>query len=46
MPHANVNHRWPYLRWSFATPEFHPWHHTSDDEGIDKNFAVFHPLLG
>ncbi|NRD51658.1 sterol desaturase family protein [Corallococcus exiguus] len=39
--HANVNHRWPYLRWIFATPEFHHWHHTSDDEGIDKNFAVF-----
>ncbi len=39
--HANVNHRWPYLRWVFATPEFHHWHHTSDEEGIDKNFAVF-----
>jgi sterol desaturase/sphingolipid hydroxylase (fatty acid hydroxylase superfamily) len=39
--HANVRHRWPYLRWVFATPEFHHWHHTSDEEGIDKNFAVF-----
>jgi sterol desaturase/sphingolipid hydroxylase (fatty acid hydroxylase superfamily) len=39
--HANVNHRWPYLRRVFATPEFHHWHHTSDEEGIDKNFAVF-----
>ncbi|AGC43914.1 hypothetical protein MYSTI_02598 [Myxococcus stipitatus DSM 14675] len=39
--HANVSHRWPYLRWLFATPEFHHWHHTSDEEGIDKNFAVF-----
>ncbi len=39
--HANVNHRWPGLRWIFATPEFHHWHHTSDEEGIDKNFAVF-----
>jgi sterol desaturase/sphingolipid hydroxylase (fatty acid hydroxylase superfamily) len=39
--HANVNHRWPYLRWFIATPEFHHWHHTSDEEGIDKNFAVF-----
>jgi sterol desaturase/sphingolipid hydroxylase (fatty acid hydroxylase superfamily) len=38
--HANVNHRWPYLRWLIATPEFHHWHHTSDEEGIDKNFAV------
>ena len=39
--HANVRHRWPYLRWFLATPEFHHWHHTSDEEGIDKNFAVF-----
>jgi sterol desaturase/sphingolipid hydroxylase (fatty acid hydroxylase superfamily) len=39
--HANVRHRWPYLRWAIATPEFHHWHHTSDEEGIDKNFAVF-----
>jgi sterol desaturase/sphingolipid hydroxylase (fatty acid hydroxylase superfamily) len=39
--HANVRHRWPGLRWIFATPEFHHWHHTSDEEGIDKNFAVF-----
>ena len=39
--HANVNHRWPVLRQIVATPEFHHWHHTSDEEGIDKNFAVF-----
>jgi len=39
--HANVRHRWPYVRWIIATPEFHHWHHTSDEEGIDKNFAVF-----
>lgn len=39
--HANVNHRWPYLRWILTTPEFHHWHHTSDEEGIDKNFAAF-----
>jgi sterol desaturase/sphingolipid hydroxylase (fatty acid hydroxylase superfamily) len=39
--HANVRHRWPGLRWVLATPEFHHWHHTSDEEGIDKNFAVF-----
>lgn len=43
--HANVNHRWPVIRWIFATPEFHHWHHTSDEEGIDKNFAVFLSFL-
>jgi sterol desaturase/sphingolipid hydroxylase (fatty acid hydroxylase superfamily) len=39
--HANVSHRWPGLRWVLTTPEFHHWHHTSDEEGLDKNFAAF-----
>ncbi|MFM9969912.1 MAG: sterol desaturase family protein [Burkholderiales bacterium] len=42
--HANLRARWPRLRWLIATPEFHHWHHTSDEEGIDKNFAVILPL--
>ena len=43
--HANVRLRWPRLRWLITTPEFHHWHHTSDEEGIDKNFAAFLPLI-
>ena len=43
--HANVRLRMPGLRWVIATPEFHHWHHTSDEEGIDKNFAAFLPLF-
>ena len=39
--HANVRWRFPYLRWVLSTPEYHHWHHTSDEEGIDKNFASF-----
>jgi sterol desaturase/sphingolipid hydroxylase (fatty acid hydroxylase superfamily) len=42
--HANVRWRWPGLRWVIATPEFHHWHHTSDEEGLDKNFAGFLPM--
>lgn len=42
--HANVRWRWPGLRWAIATPEFHHWHHSSEDEGLDKNFAGFLPL--
>lgn len=42
--HANVSHRFPVLRWVLATPEFHHWHHTSDEEGLDRNFAAFLPL--
>jgi sterol desaturase/sphingolipid hydroxylase (fatty acid hydroxylase superfamily) len=43
--HANVRWRFPVLRWILTTPEYHHWHHTSDEEGIDKNFAGFLPLL-
>jgi sterol desaturase/sphingolipid hydroxylase (fatty acid hydroxylase superfamily) len=42
--HANVRWRFPVLRWIVSTPEYHHWHHTSDEEGLDKNFAQFLPL--
>jgi sterol desaturase/sphingolipid hydroxylase (fatty acid hydroxylase superfamily) len=42
--HANVRWRFPYLRWIVTTPEYHHWHHTSDEEGLDKNFVSFLPL--
>lgn len=42
--HANL--RWDFgpLRYVIATPRFHRWHHTSQNEGLDKNFAGFFPL--
>jgi sterol desaturase/sphingolipid hydroxylase (fatty acid hydroxylase superfamily) len=42
--HSNTRWRYPYLRWIIATPEYHHWHHTSDEEGLDRNFASFLPL--
>lgn len=42
--HANVRWRFPVLRWVVSTPEYHHWHHTSDEEGLDKNFAQLVPL--
>jgi sterol desaturase/sphingolipid hydroxylase (fatty acid hydroxylase superfamily) len=39
-----VRWRFPFLRWLIATPQYHHWHHTSDEEGLDKNFAGFLPL--
>jgi len=42
--HSNTRWRFPYLRWLIATPEYHHWHHTSDEEGIDRNFAGFLPF--
>lgn len=42
--HSNV--RWDFgpLRWVFVSPAYHRWHHTSEDEGIDKNFAGIFPI--
>ncbi|OZG74718.1 sterol desaturase [Hahella sp. CCB-MM4] len=42
--HANVKFRFPVLRWVLATPEFHHWHHSSEEAAIDKNYAGFLPL--
>jgi sterol desaturase/sphingolipid hydroxylase (fatty acid hydroxylase superfamily) len=42
--HANVRFRFPAIRWVIATPEFHHWHHTSQDEGVDINYSAFLPL--
>lgn len=27
------------LKWIFATPQFHHWHHANQPEALDKNFA-------
>ena len=42
--HANLRWRLPGIRWIVSTPAYHHWHHTSDEEGIDKNFASILPL--
>ncbi|WP_409192550.1 sterol desaturase family protein [Bradyrhizobium sp. RDM4] len=43
--HANVRFRLGPLRLLFASPEFHHWHHSSDREARDKNFAAQLPFL-
>lgn len=45
MVHANLNWTFGPLRYVFASPVFHRWHHTSQEEGMDKNFAPTFPLL-
>jgi sterol desaturase/sphingolipid hydroxylase (fatty acid hydroxylase superfamily) len=32
------------LRFVLASPAFHRWHHTSDEQGLDKNFAGLFPV--
>lgn len=43
--HANL--RWDFgpLRYVIASPAFHRWHHTSQEEGLDKNFAGLFPWI-
>lgn len=41
--HANVPWGFGPLRYVISTPLFHRWHHTSQDEGLDKNFAGLFP---
>src|SRR6266403_2856946 len=37
--HSNVGFGFGPLRLLFASPEFHHWHHSSDREARDRNFA-------
>ena len=43
--HANVRVGIGPLRLVFASPEFHHWHHSSDREARDRNFAAQLSLL-
>lgn len=42
--HANVPWDFGPLRFVVASPRFHRWHHTSQEEGRDKNFAGLFPI--
>jgi len=43
--HANVPWSFGLLRYVIASPRFHRWHHTSEDHGMNKNFAGLFPLF-
>ncbi len=43
--HANVRLPWGPLKYVLVTPDFHHWHHASDDEAIDKNYAAHYAFL-
>ncbi len=45
MVHANLNWTFGPLKYVFASPVFHRWHHTTEVEGLDKNFASTFPIL-
>jgi sterol desaturase/sphingolipid hydroxylase (fatty acid hydroxylase superfamily) len=43
--HANVHLPWGPLKYLIVTPDFHHWHHASDDEAIDKNYAAHYAFI-
>jgi len=42
--HANVRWRLRPLQRVVATPEFHHWHHSSEADALNTNFAAFLPV--
>ena len=45
MVHANLDWTFGPLKYWFASPVFHRWHHTSLDRGGNKNFAGTFPIF-
>jgi sterol desaturase/sphingolipid hydroxylase (fatty acid hydroxylase superfamily) len=45
MVHANLNWTFGPLRYVLASPIFHRWHHTTEEAGLNKNFASTFPIL-
>lgn len=43
--HANVRFQPAWLERVLAMPRFHHWHHSSEHEALDKNFAVHFPWI-
>ena len=43
--HANVRFTFGPLRYVFATPEFHHWHHAADPRAYNSNFAGELPVI-
>ncbi len=42
--HANIGWRLHFIERFFVTPRFHHWHHGSDREAIDINYASHFPI--
>jgi len=42
--HANIRCSFGPLKYALVSPSYHRWHHTSDEEGLDCNFATMFPI--
>lgn len=43
--HANVHIPWGPLKYIIVTPDFHHWHHSSDQAALDRNYAAHFSFL-
>jgi sterol desaturase/sphingolipid hydroxylase (fatty acid hydroxylase superfamily) len=43
--HANVSWNFGPLKYFITSPEFHRWHHSSDQAALDKNFSGLFPFF-
>ena len=43
--HANLSWTYGPFGYLIASPAFHRWHHTSEEEGLDTNFAGLFPFI-
>ncbi len=43
--HANVDVNWGPLKYIIVTPNFHHWHHSSDQAALDRNYAAHFSFL-
>lgn len=42
--HANIALDIGWLRYLVVTPQYHHWHHASDEEALDRNYCAHTPL--
>ena len=43
--HANFGLNFGPLKYVFNTPQFHHWHHSSEREAVDTNYAAHLPII-
>ena len=43
--HANVSARLGPLRYLVVTPNFHHWHHSQDQEALDRNYSAHYAFI-
>jgi len=43
--HANTRINFGFLKYIFATPQYHHWHHCKDPNYYGKNFATIFPFI-